>query len=237
VTSADLSKRPEDVSAMFDQVAPGYDRTNDVLSLGQTPRWRRATTRAVAPRPGERVLDLAAGTGTSSVPFQQAGADVVAADFSRGMIAEGRHRYPFLHFEWADATDLPFEDGEFDAVTISFGLRNVVDVDRALAEALRVLRPGGRYVICEFSTPTWPPFARLYDFYLRTVLPAGARLVSTNDDAYPYLAESILAWPDQRALARRLADAGFERVQWRNLTGGIVALHRAWKPLAREEER
>jgi demethylmenaquinone methyltransferase/2-methoxy-6-polyprenyl-1,4-benzoquinol methylase len=218
---------------MFDEVAPGYDRTNDVLSLGQAARWRTATTRAVDPQPGERVLDLAAGTGTSSVPFDRAGAVVTAADFSEGMLAEGRRRHPELNFVWADATDLPFDDASFDAVTISFGLRNVVDTERALAEMLRVLRPGGRVVICEFSTPTWRPFAKLYDFYLGNVLPLGARLVSTNDSAYPYLSESILAWPDQRALGDLLRAAGFERIEWRNLSGGIVALHRAFTPSER----
>ncbi|MCD7101680.1 demethylmenaquinone methyltransferase [Pseudoclavibacter sp. 13-3] len=236
MTSADLSKRPEEVSAMFDQVAPGYDRTNTVMTFGQVGQWRQATTRAVAPRPGERVLDLAAGTGTSSVPFHQAGADVVSADFSEGMLAEGRRRYPFLTFEWADATALPFDDDSFDAVTISYGLRNVVDMDTAMSEALRVLKPGGRYVICEFSTPTWRPFATVYDWWLGNVLPRLAQLASTNDAAYPYLSESIEAWPDQRSLARHLRAAGFEHVQWRNLSGGIVALHRAWKPAAKDED-
>lgn len=215
---------------MFDGVAAKYDLTNDVLSLGQTRAWRRAVARAVDARPGERVLDLGAGTGTSSLPFAAAGARVVPCDFSLGMLTEGKRRHPELPLTAGDATRLPFADGSFDAVAISFALRNVHDTDAALREMLRVTRPGGRLVICEFSSPTWGPFRTVYSEYLMRALPPVATAVSSNPDAYVYLAESIRAWPDQPALAARLQQAGWSQVAWRNLTGGIVALHRATRP-------
>lgn len=214
---------------MFDEVAERYDLANDVLSFGQTRLWRRAVLRAVDPRPGQRVLDLAAGTGTSSQPFLLAGAQVVPCDFSLGMLRVGKRRQPLLQFTAGDATRLPFADGVFDAVTISFGLRNVHDPDQALREMLRVTKPGGRLVVCEFSQPVWPPFRTVYSEYLMRALPAIARKVSSNSDAYVYLAESIRAWPDQAELARRIQQAGWHRVAWRNLTGGIVALHRGFR--------
>lgn len=223
---------------MFDQVAQRYDLTNDVLSLGNDRLWRIATRRAVAPRAGERILDLAAGTGASSVALARSGADVVAADFSPGMIAEGRRRHgsgapgggiPNLEFVEADATDLPFHDDEFDAVTMSFGLRNVNDPRKALAELLRVTRPGGRIVVCEFSHPPSPAFGGLYRFYNGRVLPAVARAISSNAEAYQYLNESIADWPDQRTLSSWMREAGWADVAYRNLSFGIVALHRGRK--------
>ncbi|MCR2792024.1 demethylmenaquinone methyltransferase [Microbacterium sp. zg.Y625] len=231
---ADLGKDPSRVSGMFDEVAPAYDRTNTVLSLGNDRLWRVATTRAIAPRPGQRILDLAAGTGASSVALAASGAEVVAADFSPGMIAEGRRRHggvPNLSFVEADATALPFEDDAFDAVTISFGLRNVNDPKKALAEMLRVTAPGGRLVICEFSHPRSPAFAGLYRFYNDRVLPVIARAVSSNAAAYDYLNESIRDWPDQPTLSAWMREAGWADVAYRDLTFGIVALHRARKPL------
>jgi demethylmenaquinone methyltransferase / 2-methoxy-6-polyprenyl-1,4-benzoquinol methylase len=224
---AQLDKEPHEVAAMFDGVARRYDLTNDVLSLGLTRSWRRAVVAAVRPRAGERVLDLAAGTGTSSTPFTDAGADVVPCDFSLGMLHVGRQRQPSLAFTAGDALALPFGDDTFDAVTISFGLRNVHDTRAALAEMLRVARPGGRLVVCEFSHPTWAPFRTAYLEYLMRALPEVARAVSSEPDAYVYLAESIRAWPDQQALASLIARAGWRRVAWRDLTGGVVALHRA----------
>ena len=182
---------------------------------------------------GQRILDLAAGTGASSVSLARGGADVVAADFSRGMIAEGRRRHggiPNLSFEQADATALPFDDDEFDAVTISFGLRNVIEPKVALAEMLRVTAPGGRVVICEFSHPPSRAFAALYGFYNNRVLPVVARAFSSNAVAYDYLNESIRDWPDQRTLAGWMREAGWSDVAHRNLSGGIVALHRGTKP-------
>jgi demethylmenaquinone methyltransferase/2-methoxy-6-polyprenyl-1,4-benzoquinol methylase len=227
---ADLDKQPHEVAAMFDDVAERYDLTNDVLSLGQTRLWRRAVAQAVAAGPGERVLDLAAGTGSSSLPFAAAGAQVVAADFSLGMLRVGKRAHPGLDLLAGDALRLPFADAAFDAVTISFGLRNVSDVEAALTEMARVTRSGGRLVVCAFSHPTWAPFRTVYTEYLMRALPSVARRVSSNPDAYVYLAESIRAWPDQAALSRRVAASGWTAVGWRNLTGGIVALHRAYKP-------
>lgn len=233
MSKADLSKQPAQVAAMFDQVSTRYDRTNAVLSAGNAALWRVATTRAVAPRAGETILDVAAGTGTSSASLARNGASVVAADFSEGMIEVGRRRQadnPFIRFVQADATALPFEDDTFDAVTISFGLRNIVDPKKALAEFYRVVRPGGRVVVCEFSQPPLAPIRAGYAAYLKYGMPVLARVASSNPAAYEYLMESIQAWPDQRALAQWLREAGFERVAYRNLTAGIVALHRGYKP-------
>ena len=171
MSRASLDKEPHEVAAMFDGVAARYDLTNDVLSMGQTRAWRRAVATAVDARPGERILDLAAGTGTSSVPFQQAGASVVACDFSLGMLGVGRSRNPELDFAAGDALRLPFRDGAFDAVTISFGLRNVADTTAALRELRRVTKPGGRLVVCEFSHPTNGPFRTVYIEYLMRALP------------------------------------------------------------------
>lgn len=227
---ATMEKLPGEVAAMFDQIAHRYDLTNDVISLGQDRRWRTATIRAVDAAPGDVVLDLAAGTGTSSEPFDADGVRVVPCDFSVGMLQVGKARRPDLPFVAGDATRLPFADGSFDAVTISFGLRNVVDTTAALAEMRRVTRPGGRLVVCEFSRPTWAPFRTVYTEYLMRALPPVARAVSKEPDAYVYLAESIRAWPDQPALARLIASAGWTKVAYRNLSGGIVALHRAVCP-------
>ncbi len=214
---------------MFDGVARRYDITNTVLSLGQDRFWRRATRSALKIGPGQKVLDLAAGTAVSTVELAKSGAWCVAADFSVGMLSAGSSRdVPKVA---GDATRLPFADEVFDAVTISFGLRNVADFAAGLREMARVTRPGGRLVVCEFSTPTSPLFATAYKEYLMQALPRVARAVSSNPDAYVYLAESIRAWPDQEALAQEIAGAGWSAVRWRNLSGGIVALHAAYKPL------
>ncbi|WP_108719131.1 demethylmenaquinone methyltransferase [Miniimonas sp. S16] len=226
---AQLDKKPEDVAGMFDDVARRYDVTNDVLSLGMDRFWRRATVRAIDAAPGERVLDLAAGTGTSSAALADGGVSTVACDFSQGMVFEGKRRRPDLAFVAGDATRLPFADDTFDAVTISFGLRNVNPAAEGLAEMRRVTRPGGRLVVCEFSTPPLAAFGALYRFYLRRVLTPISRAVSSNPEAYDYLEESILDWPDQHGVADLLHDAGWRSVSYRNLTGGIVALHRAVK--------
>ncbi|MFV0462641.1 MAG: demethylmenaquinone methyltransferase [Nostocoides sp.] len=230
MTRASLAKDPKDVAAMFDDVAGRYDVTNDVLSLGQDRLWRRAVFEAVGATAGQQVLDIAAGTGTSSEPFADSGVEVVPADFSLGMLREGHRRRSDLPFLAADAMRLPFAEGSFDAVTMSFGLRNVADVSKALAEFLRVTKPGGRVVICEFSRPTNRVFRTVYSNYLMRSLPAVARRVSSDPESYVYLAESIQAWPDQQALAVMFQDAGWSKVEWRNLTGGVVALHRAVKP-------
>jgi demethylmenaquinone methyltransferase / 2-methoxy-6-polyprenyl-1,4-benzoquinol methylase len=228
VTRADLDKQPHEVAEMFDGVAERYDLTNTVLSFGQDRFWRRATRAALALRPGERVLDVGAGTGISTEELGRSGAFAVGADLSTGMLRAGHRVRPEVPLLAGDALKLPFADGVFDAVTISFALRNVVDTAAALRELARVTRPGGRLVVCEFSHPTNAAFRTVYLQYLMRSLPAVARGVSSNPEAYVYLAESIRAWPDQTGLAARIAQAGpWTRVGWRNLTGGVVALHRA----------
>ncbi len=217
---------------MFDKVADRYDLLNDALSLGMDRLWRRAVASAVGARPGDLVLDLAAGTGASARAFATAGARCIACDFSLGMLTKGTGRpHPAaVRFVAGDALSLPFADRAFDAVTISFGLRNVADTARALAELRRVTRPGGRLVVCEFSHLPLRRLNALYERYLTTVLPAVARRLSGNAEAYDYLAESIRDWPAQRELAERIAAAGWTSVSWRNLSFGIVALHRARRP-------
>jgi demethylmenaquinone methyltransferase/2-methoxy-6-polyprenyl-1,4-benzoquinol methylase len=227
VTRASLDKRPHDVAAMFDGVARRYDLTNAVLSGGLDRSWRKATAAALGLRTGDTVLDLAAGTAISTVQLGSSGATAVACDFSLEMLKSGKARGRTVPMVGGDALALPFATGAFDTATISFGLRNVADVDAALRELARVTRPGGRLVVCEFSRPTWAPWRTVYTEYLMRALPAVARRVASNPDAYVYLAESIRAWPDQAALAARIATAGWRDVAWRNLTGGIVALHRA----------
>jgi demethylmenaquinone methyltransferase/2-methoxy-6-polyprenyl-1,4-benzoquinol methylase len=230
VTRAFLDKRPRDVAEMFDGVARRYDLTNTVLSGGMDRGWRRATVAALALGPRDTVLDLAAGTAVSTVQLGSCAATAVACDFSLGMLKAGKARGRHVPMVAGDALALPFADESFDATTIAFGLRNVADVDAALRELARVTRPGGRLVVCEFSRPTWAPWRTVYTEYLMRALPAVARRVSSNPDAYGYLAESIRAWPDQLTLARRIEAAGWQRVQWRDLTGGIVALHRSVRP-------
>jgi len=225
MSRANLSKDPDEVAAMFDGVAKRYDLVNDLLSLGRTKAWRRAATKIIAPAPGMQILDLAAGPGSSSEPLHKAGATVFATDFSEGMLAVGRKNRPYLNFSKADALNLAFEANRFDVVTISYGLRNTADYPKALAEALRVTKPGGRMVVVEFSHPTWRPFRTIYTEYLMKALPAIARKTSSNPDAYVYLAESIRAWPDQKGLATAMEKAGWSQVSWKNLTGGVVAVH------------
>jgi len=288
---AHLDKRPADVAAMFDEIAGRYDFLNDLLSAGQVRLWRRAVARGVAARPGERVLDLAAGTGTSALAFTASGADCVACDFSLGMLRTGARRLrardggeqegrlpgrpggsgpaqagpaqaglprPRLYGPWGsgpwgsgpwgsglirrraaappprgavrfvagDALRLPFRDAVFDAVTISFGLRNVASPQDALAEMFRVTRPGGRLAVCEFSHLSSRPLRVAYERYLCRALPAIARRAG-GSPAYEYLAESIMEWPGQQELARQIRAAGWSAVRWRDLTFGIVALHMA----------
>ncbi|MFD1544405.1 demethylmenaquinone methyltransferase [Nonomuraea guangzhouensis] len=237
MTRAQLDKQPDQVAAMFDRTARRYDLVNDVISLGQVRFWRKAVAAAVDAGPGEIVLDLGAGTGTSTDAFTTLGARAIASDFSLGMLRTGVRRHggnalsgagvPFIA---GDALRLPFADDAFDAVTISVALRNVHDTSQALREMLRVTKPGGRLVILEFSHVTVGAFDLVYREYLMKLLPRVATVFGSNDDSYAYLAESIRDWPDQPTLARTIQEAGWERVAWRNLTMGIVAVHRGFKP-------
>ena len=233
MTRADLDKQPGDVAAMFDGIAERYDLLNDILSGGQVRLWRRAVARITGAGPGTRVLDLAAGTGTSALSFTATGADCVACDFSLGMLRAGQSQRAGrtqrdggrLGLIAGDALRLPFRDEAFDAVTISFGLRNVASPGAALAEMRRVTRPGGRLVVCEFSTITIAPLDMLYRRYLINVLPAIAQRTARHPEAYQYLAESIADWPAQRELAGVIEAAGWSAVRWRDLSLGVVAVH------------
>ena len=229
MSRADLGKDPEEVSSMFDAVARRYDLVNDLLSLGQTKRWRKKVQTIINPGPGMKILDVAAGPGSSSEPLFKAGADVTSLDFSEGMLAQGRKARPYLTFVKGDALNLPFDNNQFDVTTISFGLRNTHDFKKALKEALRVTKVGGRMVIVEFSTPTFGPFRIIYMNYLMKALPKLAKRTSSNPSAYVYLAESIRAWPTQEQLAAEMTAAGWRNPSWVNLTGGVVAVHTAIK--------
>ena len=226
---ANLNKDPDDVSKMFDDVAHRYDFLNDLLSLGRTKAWRKVVTSIIAPKPGMKILDIAAGTGSSSRPLVEKGASVTALDFSHGMIEQGRKQNKDINFVQGDALKLPFDDNYFDVTTISFGLRNTSNTDKALKEALRVTKDGGRIVVAEFSHPVNPIFRRIYLNYLMKALPIVVKKISKNPDAYVYLAESIRAWPDQAELASIMRDSGFKSVAWQDLTFGIVAVHIGYK--------
>ncbi|GAA0210702.1 demethylmenaquinone methyltransferase [Corynebacterium riegelii] len=227
MAKADLEKKPFDVAGMFDDVGKNYDKTNTVLSFGLDKYWRCRTRERLELKPGEKVLDLAAGTAVSTVELAKSGAWVVACDFSQGMLAAGKDRdVPKVV---GDAMYLPFADNTFDAVTISYGLRNVHDFEAGLREMARVTKPGGRLAVNEFSTPVIPGFRTLYKEYLPLALPPIAKVFSSNPEAYEYLAESIRAWPDQEALARAINANGWSDAGWQNLSGGIVAIHSAVK--------
>jgi demethylmenaquinone methyltransferase/2-methoxy-6-polyprenyl-1,4-benzoquinol methylase len=227
---ADLDKQPGEVAAMFDAVAGRYDLMNDILSAGQVRLWRRAVTRILNAQPSETILDLAAGTGTSTQAFARTGAHAVATDFSLGMLRAGKKQYPDGTFTAGDALRLPFKDESFDVATISFGLRNVADTKAALAEMYRVTKPGGRLVIAEFSSLTVKPADVVYRRYLLDILPKIAKKAARNPEAYVYLAESIQAWPSQSELARIIESAGWQSVRWRDLSLGIVAVHVGRRP-------
>ena len=214
----------EGVQRMFDRVAPRYDLANTVFSLGQDKPWRQAAARATHLTAGELAVDVASGTGALTRDLEQLapGALVAGMDFSQEMLRRaGPGRYVA-----ADALRLPLEDASVDVVTIAFGLRNLPEPARGLLELHRVLRPGGRLVVCEFSHPVVPVFREVYRRYLTRLMPVAARRLTSDPEAYQYLARSIGAWPYQPGLARWLQEAGFGQVAWRDLTGGIVALHR-----------
>lgn len=223
--AADLNKDPEEVASMFDGVAKRYDFLNDLLSLGRTKAWRKVVTSIINPKPGMKILDIAAGTGSSSRPLADKGADVISLDFSAGMLAAGRKQNPDLTFIQGDALKLPFPDQNFDVTTISFGLRNTQNTAAALVEAYRVTKVGGKIVIAEFSHPTNPLFRLIYMRYLMRALPVLAKKIASNPEAYIYLTQSIQAWPNQKALAKIMEGAGWSKVAWQDLTLGIVAVH------------
>ncbi len=226
---ANLNKDPDDVSKMFDGVANRYDFLNDLLSLGRTKAWRKVVTSIIGPKPGLKILDIAAGTGSSTRPLVDAGADVIALDFSAGMIETGRKRHKDIKFVQGDALNLPFEENVFDVTTISFGLRNTSNIDSALKDSLRVTKSGGKIVIAEFSHPSNSIFRFIYLNYLMKAIPIISKKISKNPDAYVYLAESIRAWPNQEGLSSKMRDAGWKSVAWQDLTFGIVAVHIGFK--------
>ncbi len=231
------------VRQVFESVAPRYDLMNDLMSGGVHRLWKNTLVDVVNPRPGEKFLDVAGGTGDIAFRLlsRQTGgksgepADVTVCDINPAMLAVGRDRavdrglLQGLTWTTGDAEALPFPDRSFDGYTIAFGLRNVTDIDKALAEAHRVLKPGGRFYCLEFSKMTSAPLGRVYDAYSERALPFFGRLVARDAESYRYLHESIRRFPPQRELARRLGRAGFANVAWRDMTLGVVALHSAWR--------
>ncbi|MBL3598516.1 MAG: bifunctional demethylmenaquinone methyltransferase/2-methoxy-6-polyprenyl-1,4-benzoquinol methylase UbiE [gamma proteobacterium endosymbiont of Lamellibrachia anaximandri] len=226
------------VRAVFDSVANKYDLMNDLMSFGVHRLWKRHTIEISGVRRGQRVLDLAAGTGDLSARFSGlVGPDgqVVFTDINAAMLEQGRERMldegrvGNLQYAQVDAQYLPFPDNYFDCVTIAFGLRNVTDKQRALDAIFRVVRPGGRMLVLEFSKPTIKPLEKIYDFYSFSLLPKIGKLVTNDEDSYRYLAESIRMHPDQETLKGMMEHAGFERCDYFNETGGVVAIHRGYK--------
>jgi demethylmenaquinone methyltransferase/2-methoxy-6-polyprenyl-1,4-benzoquinol methylase len=222
---------------MFTGIAARYDLLNHLLSMGTDFYWWHCMSRASGAGPGKLFLDVAAGTGDSSAALAHRGAEVISTDFTIAMLQQGLPKFQRKGLGgliWAsacaDAQLLPFRSGSFDGVTICYGLRNIEDRPRACAEFLRVLKPGARLTILEFSRPRWAWLRGLYDGYSRVVLPRLGGWISGDSEAYTYLPESIRSFPDQEALARELERAGFEKVTWNNLTGGIAALHLGSKP-------
>jgi demethylmenaquinone methyltransferase/2-methoxy-6-polyprenyl-1,4-benzoquinol methylase len=227
------------VAAVFSSVATRYDLMNDLMSAGIHRLWKRIAIEFSGVRPGQRVLDIAGGTGDLALQFAQrvgAHGQVVLADINAAMLTIGRDRLidkgvaANVAFVQADAQQLPFPDAAFDCLSIGFGLRNVTDKTQALREMLRALKPGGRLLVLEFSKPVNPLLAKLYDAYSFGVLPRVGQLVAGDADSYRYLAESIRRHPDQETLRSMMADVGFRDCRFHNLTGGIVALHRGVKP-------
>jgi demethylmenaquinone methyltransferase/2-methoxy-6-polyprenyl-1,4-benzoquinol methylase len=220
------------VGAVFDRVAGRYDLMNDLMSLGQHRLWKMFAVAVARPRSGERVLDVASGSGDLARAFAARGAEVVMTDINGAMLARGRDRAldagRMLPAAQCDAERLPFADAHFDCVSVAFGLRNMTRKQAALAEMARVLKPGGRLLVLEFSR-VWPPLQKIYDLYSFGVLPWLGERVAGDAAAYRYLAESIRMHPAQDTLAAMLEAAGLERVEYFNLAAGVVALHRGWK--------
>lgn len=231
-------EKTQRVAAVFDSVARKYDIMNDLMSGGMHRLWKRFAVELLGPRPGHRVLDLACGTGDLTALISRAvGASgrVIASDINANMLGEGRARLTDrgvvgnVEYVQADAAHLPFRGEQFDAVSIAFGLRNVTFKEKALAEMCQVLKPGGRLIVLEFSKPSLPGLAPLYDAYSFRVMPLMGRLVAGDAGSYRYLAESIRMHPDQSTLKALMEQAGFSRVDYYNLAGGIVAVHRGFR--------
>lgn len=233
-----LEEKAQRVRAVFDSVADKYDVMNDVMSMGVHRLWKRFAIEMTGLRPGQRALDLASGTGDLALRLaERVGAQgvVVASDINAAMLARGRERLVNqgvvgnVEYTLANAEALPFADDYFDCVTIAFGLRNVTDKDSALRSMYRVLKPGGRLLVLEFSKPVAPGLAPLYDAYSFKLLPLMGRLIANDEASYRYLAESIRMHPGQQKLKEMMEAAGFEKCEFFNLSGGIVALHRGYK--------
>jgi len=229
------AKKPM-VRAVFDSVAPSYDLMNDLMSLGIHRPWKQIFSSALDPRPNRALLDLAGGTGDISLRWlEKGGGPVILSDINAAMLAIGRDRaidrgfVGEISFLLADAEALPLPERSVDRVAIAFGLRNCTDKDAVLREARRVLRPGGRFFCLEFSRLRVAALERAYDAWSFTVLPRLGRLVARDADSYRYLAESIRMFPDQETLAAMMRRAGFDRVAFRNLSGGIAAIHSGWR--------
>ncbi|MDH5327226.1 MAG: bifunctional demethylmenaquinone methyltransferase/2-methoxy-6-polyprenyl-1,4-benzoquinol methylase UbiE [Gammaproteobacteria bacterium] len=236
--SVPVEEKAGKVAEVFHSVASKYDIMNDLMSMGVHRLWKRFTVEAASIRPGHRVLDIAGGTGDLTRQFlQRVGprGEVVLADINESMLQQGRVRLTDeglvgnIRYVQANAQCLPFTDNHFDCISIAFGLRNVTDIDAALLSMYRVLKPGGKLLVLEFSKPVAPGLAPLYDIYSFKVLPFIGKLVANDEHSYRYLAESIRMHPDQQALKEKMQHAGFERCDYHNLSGGIVALHTGYK--------
>ena len=226
------------VAEVFHSVASKYDVMNDLMSFGIHRIWKKITIEYSSVRKGQKVLDLAGGTGDLTAKFSQLVGDdglVVLADINESMLKIGRDKlrdkglFKNIEYVQANAEELPFADNYFDCITISFGLRNVTDKDKALCSMWRVLKPGGRLLILEFSKPQYQILNKAYDLYSFTMLPLMGKIVANDADSYRYLAESIRMHPDQKTLKKMMEDAGFVDVKYHNMTGGIVALHTGFK--------
>lgn len=236
--TVDANDKSRRVGEVFHSVASKYDVMNDLMSFGIHRVWKQFTLEQSGVRPGDRVLDLAGGTGDLAIKFSKRvgkNGQVVLADINESMLSVGRDRLTDMgivgnvQYALADAEALPFDDDSFDCVSIAFGLRNVTNKSKALESMYRVIKPGGRLLILEFSKPVLPALGKLYDMYSFTALPMMGRLVANDADSYQYLAESIRMHPDQATLKTMVSDAGFDKVDYHNLTGGVVALHKAFK--------
>jgi demethylmenaquinone methyltransferase / 2-methoxy-6-polyprenyl-1,4-benzoquinol methylase len=231
--AADRGTLPEtQVRAMFDRVARGYDLLNSVMTAGLHHQWRRRAVDLTGVGPGDRVLDVATGTGDLAIELAKRvgpSGEVIGSDFSEGMLALARKKAPELRFEWGNALELPYADDEFDAATVGFGARNFSDLDRGLAELTRVVRPGGRVLILEMTTPQKPPLSTFFKLWFDRVVPLLGKL-SSDPDAYEYLPNSVKRWPDPAGLAAAFDRAGLQQIRWMLTAGGIIATHIGVKP-------